>query len=539
MSFRPLLLSCLVFAAVSPLALAQQTPAAPGLPILSGRPDVMTAATQGTDLLGPRFANPAAGISLLGLAGAKELRGTVGSDVIVEYVHEAMGWTLSVSKITLRAGRPLKDGADGRQIGMLSGTVDEFKQLHGDAEVLRKDVLDNAEGEVGLCVLRYLQGTHRKLLQQAMFPASDQLYYVVSLLSPAGSVKGVPDDPAKADPDERRAAEFFRQVTDSVKLLDRSSIRKDQESRLLHTRGFLEVLHGPTLLKKAIVPQQYARLVRDGKDIGYTCTFETAMDRDSRPGVLISMRARTTPESGTVAVVTSEMFVSLDWRNESWHHIINSRSAKRQSQNTELGVSNLASRLVVDRETAATTAPSIEPTRTTVREEEEYTMEVRTAAKLTIEGRPTQSLSGTPLKKKLPPWYLPQAPRTMLPRLLPLDKPQTYLFATYVSDNREVMARYVDVMPVEEVSFAGKRLKVVQIYDRVGLDSPPTIHYMSLDGHYLGNTMTYTGATPAATTTVQVIPTSAAEIKRLWPDADVSKPTGSEFEQSGNPAGVK
>ena len=537
MKFRTLIRGCLVLAAASSLALAQQPPAAADLPILRDRPDAATVALEGGELLGPHFSNQAAGISLRGLAGAKELRGGPGSDVIVEYNHEAMGWNLSVSKATLRAGRVLKDSADGHQIGMLSATVDDFKQMHGDAEVLRKDVIDNADGEVGLCVLRYLQGTHHKLLQQAIFPASDQLYYIVSLLSPAGNAKGVPDDPAKTDPDERRAAGFFRQVTDSVKLLDRSSIRKDQEQRLLHTRSFLDVLHGPGLLKKAIVPEQYARLVRDGKDIGYTCTFETAMERDTRPGVLVSMRARTTPEIGTVAVVTSEMFVSLDWRNESWHHIGNSRAAKRQTQNTELGVSNVASRLVVDR--AATTAASVEPTRGTVREEEEYTLEVRTAARLTIEGRPPQSMSGTPLKKKLPPWYLPQAAQKMLPRLLPLDKPQTYFFYTYISDRREVMARFVEVMPVEEVTFAGKRLQAVQIYDRVGWDGPPTIHYMSPEGNYLGNTTTYTGALPAATTTVQVIPTSAAEIKRIWPDADVSKPAGSEFERSEKPTGAK
>ena len=559
MKCRPLTLCCLVVVLSSSLAPAQQTPAlapapvpapaptpaiapapaATDLPILSNRPDAAAVPAEGSDLLGPRFSNQAAGISLRGLNGAKELRGGAGSDVIVEFNHEAMGWVLTVTKATLRTGRALKDSADGRQIGMLSATVNDFKQMHGDAEVLRQEVLDGADGEVGICALRYLQGTHRRLQQQAVFPASEQLYYTVSLISPAGNAKGLPDDPAKTDPGERRAAEFFRQVVDSVKLLDRTSIRKDQEARLMHTRSFLDVLHEAGTLKKAIVPEQYARLVRDGKDIGYTCTFETATARDTRPGVLISMRARTVPEAGTVGVVTSQMFVSYDWRNESWHHIGNSKSEKRSTQNTELGVSNVASRLVVERDATPATSPSVEPTRATVREEEEYTLEVRTDAKVTVTGRPAQSMSGTPLKKTLPPWYLPQAAQKMLPRLLPLDKPQTYFFYTYVSDRREVMARYVDVVAAEDVFFAGKRVRAIQIYDKVGWDGPPTIHYVNADGQYLGNTTTYTGATPAATTTVQVIPTTPADIKRIWPDADLSKPSGSEFERGEQPAGGK
>jgi hypothetical protein len=102
-----------------------------------------------------------------------------------------------------------------------------------------------------------------------------------------------------------------------------------------------------------------------------------------------------------------------------------------------------------------------------------------------------------------------------------------------------VMARYIDVTPVEEVVLAGKRVKAVQIYDRVGWDGPPTIHYISPAGEYLGNTTTVVGATPAATTTVQLIPATAAEIKQLWHDADLSRPTGSDFERGDQPPAGK
>ena len=55
-----------------------------------------------------------------------------------------------------------------------------------------------------------------------------------------------------------------------------------------------------------------------------------------------------------------------------------------------------------------------------------------------------------PVNRPLPVFYLPQALDSMLPRLLPPNEVKTYMMATYVSDAREVMLRYVEVKPIAD-----------------------------------------------------------------------------------------
>lgn len=521
MKFGSLTLGLLVLSTSAAWCLAEDAPAAPELPILRDRPVATSQTPEEPNLLGPRFESKAAGIALRGPLGSKEFR-RGGVDSIVEYLNEERGWVLTVSKVSLRNPRPLRDSdtKELKRIGLLTATVDEFKQVHADADILRQEVINNADGEIGVFALRYFQGANRKLLQQAMIPASEQLYYVVTLLSPAGKDKGLLDDGAKGDAGEAEAANVFRQVLDSVKLLDRGSIRKDQETRLLHTRDLIEALRNPDVMKKAMIPEQYFRVVRDGKDIGYTAVFEQAGERDAHQGILITIRASTAPEAMSSALISSEMFVSFDWRNESWNHLATMRGDKKREQRSELGVTNISTRHTVEEN--GTTRP-------TIREVDDYSLEVRTATKRTFEGKPTQTLSGAPLKRKLPPWYLPQAVQQMLPRLVPLDKPQTYMFAPYISDRREVMSQYVNVDRPDEVAWMGRKMKVIPVYSRLGLEGTTTIHYLSPEGQYLGSTATYTGETPSQTTTVQMIPADQAAIKQLWPDANLSKPTVADF----------
>ena len=114
------------------------------------------------------------------------------------------------------------------------------------------------------------------------------------------------------------------------------------------------------------------------------------------------------------------------------------------------------------------------------------------------------------------PWYIPQALGSMLPRVLPLKKPVTYLFQSYVSDQKEVVHRYVDVGFEKEVEFAGKRVRVIPVTDRIRLEGTPTVHYMSPDGKYVGSW--------SAEGKIAIIPSTQAELKKIWLDADLTKP---------------
>src|SRR5207244_930383 len=105
-----------------------------------------------------------------------------------------------------------------------------------------------------------------------------------------------------------------------------------------------------------------------------------------------------------------------------------------------------------------------------VRQAETYTLQVTHVGK---QG------NAQPVKRDLPPFYLPQPIEHLLPRVFPLREPKTYLFATYVSEKREVMLRYVEVEEERDVTLDGKKVRAVSINDRIGLEGSVTTHYMS------------------------------------------------------------
>jgi len=55
------------------------------------------------------------------------------------------------------------------------------------------------------------------------------------------------------------------------------------------------------------------------------------------------------------------------------------------------------------------------------------------------------------------------------------------------------------------------------------LKGTPTIHYMTMEGTFLGSKTT-TGAGTDEESTTWVVPTDAQTLQSLWKDADVSRP---------------
>jgi hypothetical protein len=139
--------------------------------------------------------------------------------------------------------------------------------------------------------------------------------------------------------------------------------------------------------------------------------------------------------------------------------------------------------------------------------------------------------SGQPQQTDLPPWYMPQAAGFLLPRLVPYDKPRQFMFATYASDAGRLMHRYVDVQPQRNVQLGGRSVRAVPIEDRLGLDGAVTTHYVSPDGQYLGSSTVVRDGT-GNESTVTALPTTAAELQRIWADAKLTRPEAPEKEPS-------
>jgi hypothetical protein len=95
----------------------------------------------------------------------------------------------------------------------------------------------------------------------------------------------------------------------------------------------------------------------------------------------------------------------------------------------------------------------------------------------------------------------------MLPRLLPNDK-EKYMFAFYVSNQKNVMARYVDVDAATDVVLDGQQVHAIPISDRIGVDGITTIHYVSRQGEWLGSVN--------EDSKLQVLPTDAGTLANIW-----------------------
>ncbi len=478
----------------APIASAQDATAPSDLPLLADKPD-------SADPLGPIFSSDAAGITFRPPAGGKLIRRPV-PDEIVQYVNEEASWMMTVTRTQLQDAIPLREYRDPNgqtRPGMLDLTLDRFKRQQPGADVLRKNFVTVGRTEAGLLTLRYAVGATPKLSQQAIFQSNDRIHYTFTMISP-----GARDPKSGDDPAERRAVEVFRKMIDTVKILDRAEIKRDQDERLYRTRS-LFVNWTPDRIKAAMVPQQWLRLMRDGKDIGYTYIVEEP-DKDRPDGIMIGLRSRTTPESGVRVDAESWLGTTLDRRHEVWTNAVVVERDGKQDYTTEFGVSNVATERVLDPTLRGGTPD--DAGQPPVRKHDSYTLEVTYIAK---------SAAHPPVKRDLPVFYIPQAVGQMLPKLLPLGEPKGYLFAVWVSDQHEIMARYVDVEPARDMGWAGKKQTVIPIRDRIGLEGSPTWHYMSIDGEYLGS--------ENKDSKIVILPADEPTLRKIWSNADLTRPS--------------
>lgn len=487
---------CLVLGACVAWAQPAQEPST--LPALSDRNDAQSA-----DGLGVPFESSAAGIAFRPPAGGKLIRRATNDD-IVSYINDEKNWVLKVTMTTLSKPLPLKNYQDenGRdQLGMMDLALEQFKRIQPGAEVLRQDVIPLADGDTGMLVLRYSLGTTRMLNQQAIIHASDFVYYTLSFTSPAAKNP----DAQVEDPAEREAVGIFRKVLDSVKLLDRTSIRLEQNERLYRTRALYLNLTDQRI-RQAMVPEQWLRLMRDGKDIGYTYIVEEAEKRGRQDGVKIGIRSRTVPEADVQVDAETWMYCTFDRAHGDWTSTVIYDNPKnplpKKNYTTEIGISDRQTKPEVERPLEGQNGGKSQ-----VREVETYTLTVKYVSR---------SSTGRPVTRQLPPSYLPQALGQLLPRLLGRE-PATYMFYTYVGDRREVMARYVDVESEQPVTLDGKTVRAIAIKDRIGLEGSPTYHYVSPDGKYLGS--------ENKDSKIVILPTDAETLKKIWISPTLTRPS--------------
>jgi len=500
-------------------------------PILVGRPD--TQGGGGDAGLGPTFESLAAGISFRPPAGLKQLPRPIGGDDVVQYFDENTKSVFKVSRLVLKTPAPLVSDKDpgGKNItstnklarsGMLDLMADQLKMDFGGAEILRQDTIKLVDGDAGIVAARYQIPEGGRLTQRGIIQANDRLYYVLELVTPAPKAGDITQDPQV-----REAVELFSRVLDSVRLLDQSALEDEKNQRLYRTRAFFTNLTEPRL-KAALVPEQWLRIIKDGKDIGYSYVVEEeATDlphsklggKDGAPGpvradalngVRVGIRTRTHNTPGERVDAESWFWVSVDRKHELWSNIVYAIGKDAKDKYGEFGSSDQRIRRTVD--------PNLQPgerladgrvdeKQPPVREQDIWILNV---TPMNVRG------NNKAVERQLPPFYLPRAMAQLLPRLVPRWEPKGYVFASYVTDDQKVVLRYVDVESEREVNLGGQAVRAIPVTDRLGYEGSVTTHYISPEGKYLGSVN--------ADTKVTILPSDAATLEKIWKDANLTRP---------------
>ncbi len=321
--------------------------------------------------------------------------------------------------------------------------------------------------DVGMVAFRYRRELQRKFVQEAIIQANDQLYYLVSLTVPGRQESIIPlnkeGDEATEDKGERRAVETFRRIIDSVRLLDRKSIKQDQDERLVRTRSLFLSFTARKVIA-TIVPEQWLRITRDGKDIGYSYVVERPERIGNVDAVTVGVRTRTM-DGGLAKPFPREeaeswFHASLDRRHEDWTKLTVYDDGLPKTANhpwkkmTEFASSDKKTRKFAVGEGSGIDRGELDdPKAPRLAFKDEYLLNVQYTGNSGIIG------DMEAVNRQLPIFYLPQAFQHLLPRLVPPNEVKTYLVATYGSDAHEVMLRYIDVLAEQSVTLAGRTLR--------------------------------------------------------------------------------
>ncbi len=521
-------------------------------PAIAQTPSTQPADDSADPLLGKMFRSRIDGISFNPPAGGAMIR-ELNSGEIVRFVYADESWDVRVKPIPLHVPLPLSAGTDG---GVLELMATHLTESNPTAEILSRHVVQIHGKEVGVIDARYTAGIDRVFAQQAIFKDSDRRYLAVQMTS-KGKPKTAPA--TQPDADEDRAQTAFEHMLQSVRILDRQELAEEQHRRIDKTHMLYLLLDRKTILA-ALEPMHLMRVVRDGKDVGFIQVNEREARHAGNAGIEIIIHSHvvvdaqagheeatptvSAPAAGGIVIskpigpaaagsvkqappqnlyTSSVFFVTFDRDHEDWTTI---------SQTDEDVIDQLTESAYSDRTIKRRLDPSVirqglkqattRGSQPALRDVANYVLDVDYSR---------QHKHEAPVDLPLPPFYLPQALGQMLPRLLPND-PAQYMFGFYVSGQRNVMGRYVDVQETREVELDGRIVRAVPISDRIGVDGIPTIHYCTRDGKWLGSVNDESKTV--------VLPTDQKTLERLWPGfAVIAEPPVENDLGADSPVGVQ
>ncbi|MCY2952056.1 MAG: hypothetical protein NTU53_08770 [Planctomycetota bacterium] len=458
--------------------------------------------------LGEYFVSRGAGLALRPPVGGTQIKPVAVGMNIVQYVNTEEKWALRVLQMVFEkpaamVGKddPSTPGVDESKTmpGVLAQTVQQLLLQNAGGKLLRQDVINVGKQDTGMIILRYTQGSQTYLRQAALIQRNDQHYYVLDLTSPSSRAAGEGEE--KEDPSEAMAVRIFNAILDSVQILDLSLIQADNDARLYSARSLM--VNMSARAKEVVAAEQYFRMVRNGKDVGWSFVAEELGQRLGENGVYVAILTEGTSEPGGKVNVATEAFCQDSRRSEVWVSVSVFDKGGQKEQVSEIGQSDRRTKPKLvggggdDRKNGEPPAISVS---------QRYVLNVTQTSKV----------GATRMSRELSPHYLPQVFAHLLPRLLPLREAKGYLYLVWVSGERELIHRYIDVEKEKVVDFGGRQVSAVVVKDRLGLEGNPTFHYLTAKGQYLGS------ETPA--TGVAMIATDQKTLSGMWPSAKIARP---------------
>ena len=469
-------------------------------------------------------------------------------ETLATVVNPDTGWRFELRKVSLNTPAQLRTielNTGGQRVGLLDMLAQDTVSKLEEANELRRSMIPLGDADAGLFIIHHLNGQLAFLQQMALIQATPRLYYQLSLLSPA------PKDVDKLSEDENtaKAIEAFQSAIDSFSTVDQTALLEDQQRRLVETRALFVNLTSPGRIGRATMPEQWLRLRKDGKEIGYVQRLEQPADSlpnlESREkaqpgdpttsdGVRIGQRTVFRTDGGDVrrlswSFSTNDMARS-DFREWSLLEDPNAQEDVNNPLNQgpapvtqALMVGQVRERYVPQR-TANPAFPAVE--------REEFVSRRRLTVTLSVDGLPQSDQT----VQELPVFYVPQAIELMLPKLVAPWGEKEYMVAVYAPQKREVWSQYIDVsgareLPVPDGSaeqVTRENRVVITVKIKLGVSGDVTTHYIDAESyHWLGSVNEDTG--------IEVLPTNLETLQKLWQgsveDEDMVENAESQEEQ--------
>jgi hypothetical protein len=480
-------------------------------------------------ILGSEYSDTAVGIALRPPRDCSEVHEPV-ADEVIQFRVEQKSWIIKVSRILFDNKTPLdvyKDTYGEKQDGLLQVTIDHLQREISTGTVTRNEVIEIGELKAGMLAIRYVPADQKpRLLQQAIIESPfypNRMYYVVEMTSPGASKASVAS--GQEDPAEREAFDAFTDMLDTVRIMNLSKIFDDQRDRLVRTRA-LFYNWNLNRLRAALVPEQWFRLIQDGKDMGYVYEVQEIDPEGKVAGkemIKIGLRARTYPQAGAQVDSETWMYSTVDMKHENWSTVQSTTDDKGKlvDSSTELGSTDESDRAV-----------AIEPengfnARANAHGgplgEGNIDLHAERNMKVSFRRKHEPPL---PMAQELPAFYIPLVFGHLLPKIVPLDDPKSYMFAVYAEDGtgRQIKTRYIDVDPPETVTINGVPHQAIPVKDRIGLEGVLTTHYISPEGVFLESVTSIPNENGGASNFV-MLPADSDTLNKIWDKPNLSPPS--------------